>query len=115
LFTAQPNFQYFISLFEITVFSFVFIILIFDLIKNLKLKIKNLSIISLNLFSLGNILLPTFTGSFLSIPRFSLLSLSFFIFLGSIKNLSIKLALMIIFFILHLVFLSSFLQGYFVS
>jgi len=90
LFTAQPNFQYFISFFELTIFCFVFIVLIFDLIKNLKLKIKNISIISLNLFSLTNILLPTFTGSFLSIPRFSLLSLSFFIFLGSIKNSSIK-------------------------
>jgi hypothetical protein len=115
LFTAQPNFQYFISFFELTIFSFVFIILIFDLMKNLKLKIKNLSVISLNLFSLANILLPTFTGSFLSIPRFSLLSLSFFIFLGSIKNSSIKLGLMIIFFILHLLFLSFFLQGYFIS
>ncbi len=115
IFTAQPNFQYFISLLEIAVFSFVLIVLILDLFRNLKLKIKNHSLISLNLFSLANILLPTLTGSFLSIPRFSLLSLSFFVFLGSLENKRIKSILISLFFILHLILFGFFLQGWFVS
>ena len=115
LLTANFNFQYFISFLELSFFSFISIILILDLIKNLKLKIKNYSLISLNLFSLANILLPTFTGSFMSVPRFALLSLSFFIFLGSIKDKMIKIFLVVLFFVLHLVLLGFFLGGYFVS
>ncbi len=115
LLTVKPNFQYFISFLELTIFSFIFIILILDFIKNFKLKIKNYSLFSLNLFSIANILLPTFTGSFMSVPRFSLLSLSFFVFLGSIKNSVVKTTLLIIFFVLHLILAGFFLQGYFVS
>ena len=115
LFTAKPNLQYFISLIELTIFCFVFTILILDLIKNWKLKIKNYSLISLNLFSFANLLISTVTGSFMSIPRFALLSISFFIFLGRIKNVWIVRGLIILFTIFHIVLLSLFIQGYFVS
>lgn len=114
-FTAQLNFQYFISFFEFFIFNFVFIILILDLIKIFKSKIKNYFLFSLNLFSLTNILLSTFTGSFMSIPRFALLSLSFFVFLGRIKKGWLTISLFIVFFILHLITLVLFIQGYFVS
>ncbi|PIV37513.1 hypothetical protein COS31_04225 [Candidatus Roizmanbacteria bacterium CG02_land_8_20_14_3_00_36_15] len=113
--TSQHNFQYFISAFEFITFSFALIILILDFIENFKLKIKNFSLIGLNLFSLANILLPTFTGSFMSIPRFALLSLSFFVFLGRIKNRLITLSLLVLFLIFHIVLLGFFIQGYFVS
>jgi len=123
LFTAKANFQYFISFTEVSIFSFVFIILVLDFIKNFKpvlsktkrFKIRNYSLLSLNLFSFANILLPTLTGSFLSLPRFSLFSLSFFIFLGRIKNSTVKKTLMIFFGLMHLVFLGFFIQGYFIS
>ncbi|OGK40660.1 hypothetical protein A2954_02120, partial [Candidatus Roizmanbacteria bacterium RIFCSPLOWO2_01_FULL_37_12] len=88
-FTANLNFQYFISLFEFFTFNFVFIILILDLIENYKLRIKNYYFLGLNLFSLVNLLLPTLTGTFSSIPRYALFSLSFFIYLAQIKKLSL--------------------------
>jgi len=119
--TAQPNFQYFISAFEFVIFNLVFIVLVFDLLRNLKIglgfkfRISNFDRLGLNLFSLINLVLPTLTGTFLSIPRFALLSLSFFIFLGQIKNLYLKIFLAIIFFIFHIVTLGFFAQGYFVS
>lgn len=114
--TAFFNFQFFISLFEFFIFHFVFIILIFDFLKNIKLKIipKN-QLISLNLFSFANLLLPTFTGTLSSIPRYALFSLSFFIYLSQIKNQGIKISIIFIFFIFHLISLAFFGQGYFVS
>ncbi len=114
-FTARPNFQYYISLFEFITFNFVFIILILNFIRNWKLEIRNYDRIGLNLFSLTNLLLPTLTGTFSSIPRYALFSLSFFIYLSQIKNFSIKLAIAIIFVIFHIIILGFFVQGYFVS
>ena|SRR3989344_1295630 len=114
-FTANLNFQYFISLFEFFTFNFVFIILILDLIENYKLRIKNYYFLGLNLFSLVNLLLPTLTGTFSSIPRYALFSLSFFIYLAQIKKLSLKIAIATVFVILHIIILGFFSQGYFVS
>jgi len=111
--TAAPNFQYFISCLEVIIFSLVFFVLLKDLFSLLK---KNYSpLLGLNLFSLANILLPTFTGSFSSIPRYSLMSLSFFIALARLKNSSVKIALALIFGIVNLILLGFFIQGYFVS
>lgn len=121
-FKADLNFQYFISLFEFFTFNFVFIILILDLINNLKpaspagrLKNKNINNLGLNLFSLINLLLPTFTGTFSSLPRYALFSLSFFIYLANIKSFLIRLVILISFILLHIITLSFFIQGYFVS
>jgi Gpi18-like mannosyltransferase len=118
--TARWNFQYFVSIIEFSFFSFVFAILILDLFKNLKIKnwkfeIENYDLLGLNLFSLVNIVLPTLTGTFLSIPRFSLMSLSFFIYLSQIKNVFIKYLILGIFLILHILLLGYFTQGYFIS
>ncbi len=120
--TARWNFQYFISVFEFITFNFVFIILILDLIKNLKLKNsylpagrKNFARISLSLFSITNLLLPTFTGTFSSVPRYVLFSLSFFIFLAEIKSSPLKIVIALVFLILHIVMLGFFSQGYFIS
>ncbi len=111
--TATPNFQYFISCLEVIIFSLVFFVLLKDLFSLLK---KNYSpLLGLNLFSLANILLPTFTGSFSSIPRYSLMSLSFFIALARLKNSAVKIALALIFGIVNLILLGFFIQGYFVS
>ena len=114
-FTANWNFQYFVSLVEFFIFSFVFIILTLDLISNLKLKILNYERIALNIFSFVNIILPTLTGTFSSIPRYSLMSISFFLFLGEMKNKYIKIILAVLFFILHTVLLGFFIQGYFIG
>jgi len=125
-FTAAHDFQYYISVFEFIVFISVFVILILDLfkhleiknwklIRNLKLEIRNFDMLALNLFSFANLILPTLTGTFSSIPRYALFSLSFFIYLAKVKNRWIKTGIIIIFFILHIVILSLFGLGYFVS
>lgn len=122
-YSAQFNFQYFIALIEFFIFTFVFLILIFDFFQILKInktpniqyRISNINLFSLNLFSLANLILPTLTGTFSSIPRYSLFSLSFFIFLAKIKSNFLKFFLLFFFFILHIILLAFFSQGYFVS
>jgi len=113
--TAQWNSQYFVSTIEFVFFSFVFIILILDLISNFKLKILNYNKLGLSLFSLAALILPTLTGTFSSIPRYALFSFSFFLVLARIKNVYLKIFITSIFFILHTVLLALFIQGYFVS
>ena len=113
--TANHDFRYYISLFEFSVFTFIFVILILDLIENWKLKIKNYLRISLNLFSLANILLPTLTGTFSSVPRYALFSLSAFIYLGQLKQTWLRFLIATGFIILHILILGFFVQGYFVS
>ncbi|MCX7880959.1 MAG: hypothetical protein N2482_00380 [Patescibacteria group bacterium] len=108
--TAAVNFQYFVSIVEFFIFNFVFIILILDLFNNLKLKIfpniqyqiSNINQLGLNLFSLANLLLPTLTGTFSSIPRYSLFSLSFFLYLAKQPSTIIKKIILFLFFIFHI-------------
>jgi len=120
-FTAQFDFRYLISLFEFTIFTFVFIILIVDLFANLKfmgdyrLEVRNYNRLGINIFSFVNLLLPTFTGTFSSIPRYALFSLSFFVFFAGIKNKWIMIFSRLLFFLLHILLLGFFSQGYFVS
>ena len=129
LFTANRNFQWFLSLFEMSVFSFVFIILVLDLIKiaqkllkpsanlrGLQLSIKTgYMLIGLNLFSLINLVLPTLTGTFSSIPRYALFSLSFFLYLSQIKSQVVKIGILALFIFMQIALLSFFVQGYFVG
>jgi hypothetical protein len=117
--TAAHDSRFYVSLVEFTVFSFVLLILILDLIKlacaSKNLKIKNWERISLSIFSFVNLILPTLTGTFSSIPRYALFSVSFFIFLAEIKNNIVKFSIAIIFLILHILLLGYFTQGYFIS
>ncbi len=115
--TAHPNFQYLVSLVEASIFSLVFIVLVFQFSNLLRHKNSKsfFSLLGLNIFSLANITLPTLTGTFSSVPRYSLMSLSFFIALGGIKNPLPKILLAALFFILDMVLLGFFVQGYFIS
>lgn len=119
--TAAPDFQYFISMFEFIIFSFCLIILVISLVDSWR-KFKGKSFClwlstenGLLLFSFINLLLPTFTGTFSSIPRYALMSLSVFIYLGRIKRGWIKIIIGCIFGILHILCLGFFIQGYFVG
>lgn len=112
---ANWNFQYFVSLIEFFIFSSVFFVLALDFIKQVKSKVQDQFRIGLNLFSLANIILPTLTGTFSSIPRYALLSLSFFLYLSEIKNRSVKIAVAVIFLVFHIILLAFFSQGYFIS
>ncbi|MBM3251133.1 MAG: hypothetical protein FJZ07_02790 [Candidatus Nealsonbacteria bacterium] len=113
--TANMNFQYLVSVFEFLVFNLVFIVLIFDLLRNFKLKIINLDRLGLALFSVANLLLPTLTGTLSSMPRYALLSVSFFIFITEIKNHWFKAVIWSILAVFHILALGFFIQGYFVS
>lgn len=113
-FTARINFQYFIALLEIIIFSFVFFVLLFDFYQNIK-KNNPLSLIGLNFFSIFSIILPTLTGTFSSIPRYCLLAFSFFLFLARLKSFKIKIFLLLTFLIFHTLLLMFFAQGYFIS
>ena len=115
LVTSQINFQYLIAVLELTVFATVFAVLIFDLFKIIKNRTKNLDYLSINLYSITVLLLPTLTGTLSSIPRYALLSFGFFIALARIKNIVIKITIALIFSIVHIIIFIYFLKGYFVS
>lgn len=121
LFLATHDFQWYLSLFEMIVFTLVFTVLMFDLYRTLKHVLSaadNRRVyqrFGMILFSLINIVLPTLTGTFSSIPRYALFSLSFFIVLGEIKNSFLKTLIFICFILGQIVLLSLFVQGYFIG
>jgi hypothetical protein len=108
--TAAPNFTYFVSVTEFICITFGLIILFLDLKKNY----KNKFLLSLNLFSFANLLLPTLTGTFLSTPRFLLLAPSVFLYLANAKN-TIKIPTILVFCLFKILYFYLFLQGYFVA
>ncbi len=111
--TSTVNLGYFVALLELVVFLFVLTVLVVQLRDLLRSEDKGL--LGLNLFSIANLLVPTLTGTLGSIPRYGLLSLSFFVYIGMLKSAKIKLLLCIIFALLHVGLVSLFIQGYFVS
>ncbi|MCL4375100.1 hypothetical protein M1523_04555 [Patescibacteria group bacterium] len=120
--TAAWNFQYFVSAIEFLVFNFfLFILMIYGVKSWQRFKGKNFRLwlltenVGLMLFSLVNLLLPTLTGTFSSVPRYALMSLTVFIYLGQIKTESVKIMVAIAFIVLHLVTLGYFIQGYFIG
>lgn len=110
---SEKNFGYLISALEFSVFTIVLLATGWFLFK--KWKAKNWDLTILTFFSLINLLVPTLTGTFLSIPRFALLSLAFFIALSEIKSSRVKLMIALLFVLVHTVLLAYFIQGYFVS
>src|SRR3989344_6915504 len=113
LLTADVNFQYWIAVLELSIFTFVFTVLLFDLYKSIKKRIKNFNYLSLNLYSIAILILPTLTGTLSSMPRYALVSFGFFFALAKIKNLFLKILIAAIFAILHLTLFIYFLKGYF--
>lgn len=113
--TAQPNFQYFIAAVEFVIFTSFLSILLYGITKSFLQKKDMYLAGTLGLFSLINLILPSLTGSFSSIPRYALASLYVFIFLGRIKPAAIKIPVVILFVVFHIILLAYFVQGYFVS
>lgn len=113
--TSSFNFQYFISVLELTIFLVIFFILLYHLFK-LRYEIKkNLVIFGFIIFSLIQILVPSLTGTLSSTPRYSLFAFSFFIFLAQVSNVYVKILVFSIFIIFHIILLGFFSQGYFIS
>lgn len=115
--TASHNFIYFVAVFEFIIFNLFLILLVYDLTQLWKNKNvhSRITLIGLNLFSFINLLLPTLTGTLTSIPRYAMLSLSFYIRLALIRNQWIRISFLLVFSIFHILQLWLFIQGYFVS
>lgn len=115
--TSQWGPQYIVSTVELVIFLFVFIIFCFEGFSLWKKKgqVESYPRVGILLFSFCNLILPTLTGTLSSIPRYALMCFSIYPFLSGIKNFWIKLFISFIFLILHIVLLSLFIQGYFVS
>lgn len=114
---ASHDFKYYIAILEFSVFTLFFSVLSLQLFKYCQAKtyLTNISLVSLNLISFATLLLPTLTGTFSSLPRYSLMSISVFIFLGQLKNIYLKALILLIFIILHVLTLAFFSRGYFIS
>ncbi len=111
--TASHNFQYFVAVLEFIFFNISFIAsLIFGYFAY---KHKNAFEFGVSLFSLAYIILPTLTGTFSSLPRYSLLALAQYIIFAKIKNKFYRGAIICISILAQMVFLSLFSRGYFIS
>jgi len=119
LLTARHDFQWYLSLLEMCVFSVVFLVLLLDLVDIIKKCKKPNSkvyfLLGINILSFFNLVLPTLTGTFSSIPRYALFSLSFFLYLGQLKSMKLKIGIIIVSITLQIILLSLFIQGYFVG
>lgn len=117
LFTASHDFRWYMSLVEVSIFSLVFVILALDLLKIIKRfsQLKSWNLLGLNIFSFINLVLPTLTGTFSSIPRYALFSLSFFLYISQIRSTGVRVGVAILFITLQIVLLSLFVQGYFIG
>jgi len=119
--TAAHDFRYFVSMVEFTVFNLVFFVLILDFFKHVKLRFKKMPLVinpfrlGLNIFSMSNLVLPTLTGTLSSVPRYSLLSLSFFLYLSEIRSGRAKTVLILLMAIFQILLLAFFSRGYFIS
>ncbi len=114
LFTATRDFQWYVSFFEMTVFTSVIGVLLIDLRKIL-FHSKSYLLLGVNIFSFVNIILPTLTGTFSSVPRYALFSLSMFLCLAHIHNNLTKKIILVLFMVLQITLLSLFIQGYFIG
>jgi hypothetical protein len=111
------NYQYYIALIEFIIFHFIFIILLLDFYNVWKKKYgeQTMTRLGLNLFSMITIVLPTLTGTFSSIPRYALMAISAFIFLGEVRHRWLKILIATVFVYIHIVLFVYFILGNFVG
>lgn len=116
-FTAQVNHQYINAAIEFIVFNTALVILTLDGIKHAKTIASKVSMkyLGIWLFSVINLILPTLTGTLSSTPRYALMSIAIFFFLSQVSHKWIKVTIAWLFFLLHVIMLSFFIQGYFVG
>jgi len=112
--TTNFNWAYVTALSEFIIFTIFLLVIIYELY--FWWKKKNWFYIGIATFSLINILLPTATGTLLSVPRFALISISFFLFLARvITQTYLRIFIIAVLCILQMVLFSFFLLGYFVA
>lgn len=111
-FNSDMSIAYMTAVVEFVFFCSVFTIVCIDLYR--KWKVQKYHLIALGIFSMTNLLLPTLTGTFSSIPRYALMSVSIFFFLSSFSP-RVKIFLLCFFGFMQILFLSLFLRGYFIG
>ena len=114
LLTAAHDFQWYVSFGEIFMFTLVAGVLLVDFFAVLRAG-KNRTLLGLNLFSFVNILLPPLTGTFSSIPRYALFSLSLFLCVARIQSPVWKWVIVAIGALGEVAVLVLFTQGYFIG
>jgi len=113
--TADMNFQYYVALLEFAFMMLAIILLTYDLYNIVKRKVIGWERLGINLFSWANILVPAMTGTLTAMPRYTLMSISIFLVVGELKSKWLKYLMLIIFVIFHIIMLSMFIQGYYVT
>lgn len=115
--TASPGIVYAVALFELITFLLVFSVLLYDLywVWHVNTGSKRTQRLGLSLFSFATLLLPTLTGTFSSIPRYTLFSVAFFVRIAEMRSLLRKGIVLALFILAHIAALALFIQGYFVG
>lgn len=105
--TISINYEWWIALLELSTFIFASVMLYITWKKKVR--------ISYLIFSLIAFLIPTSTGTFTGLPRYSLVLFPIFIALALIKNKWIKITYSIIGIILLFILFMLFSKGYYIS
>ncbi|MEI6533647.1 MAG: hypothetical protein WCO06_07490 [Candidatus Roizmanbacteria bacterium] len=113
--TAQFNIQYCIAFLELISFIFAISCIGYELFVVFKTKNWFVPRSGIALFSLISIILPTLTGTFSSMPRYTLMSFSTFFVISTMKNRIVKYIFLASFILLHITLTALFIQGYFIS
>jgi len=113
LWQAVHDFKYWIALLELVIFNFSLFTAVLASWQSFKLK--NWPLLSVGLFSLAILILPTFTGTLLSTPRFALTAISSFIWLSQLKNVVWKIIMTSMLAAGQILLWAFFVQGYFIS
>ncbi|PJE63610.1 hypothetical protein COU89_02455 [Candidatus Roizmanbacteria bacterium CG10_big_fil_rev_8_21_14_0_10_45_7] len=115
--TADLSVAYGVAVIEVTLFTIMFVAVclegwyLFQKNRYQKLPLQT----GILLFSLATLILPTLTGTFSSVPRYCLFSISSFLYLARIQSVGVKIVLCVIFAFAQLLLATMFIQGYFVS
>ncbi len=106
---SVPVFQYgfWVAVWEAGFFLGGFVLLFFASLKKMRP--------SFLIFSWSAFLLPIFTGTLSSFPRYVMICFPIYLFLGNLKNRYVKIFILTGFIILNFVFTALFTRGYWVS
>lgn len=112
-FTADKNLQYFVAVNE---FIWATVILFVSTLHGyLSWKKKKFMEVSMALFSLLTVIIPSLTGTLGSIPRYGLFAFSLYIMFARIQSRNIKIGILFGCVLLQVLFVYFFIQGRFIA
>jgi len=111
--TADISYQYIVAISE---FFFATLALSLGIYLSwVSFKQRKIYDFGIGLFSLAHILLPALTGTFSSMPRYSLFALSTYLVLARVQSYYLKVTFVLISILLQVLMLSQFIQGRFIT